>query len=59
MEKSAESKTTKGREIISGELRLLLQRLLGSRIDTVGHTMKPQSLVETFWLKKVDEAING
>ena len=51
--------TTKGREIISGELRLFLQRLLDSRIDTVGDNQKPKSLVDTFWLTKIDEAING
>jgi hypothetical protein len=53
------SQTTKGRELISGELRLLLQRLIDSRIDTIGDNMKPKTLVETFWLNKVDEAING
>ena len=38
------TQTTKGREIISGELRLFLQRLLDSRIDTVGDNQKPKEL---------------
>lgn len=51
--------TTQTTEKISLDLRLIIQRLLDSRIDTVGDNMKPKSLVETFWLRKLDEVING
>lgn len=39
------------------ETMLFAQRLLDSRIDTIGDAAKPKSLVETFWLDKLMEIV--
>ena len=39
------------------ELMQVIERLLDSRVDTVGDEAKPKSLVETFWLQKLDALV--
>lgn len=37
-------------------LLTIIERLLDSRLDTVGDEVKPKSLVETFWLNELEKA---
>jgi len=37
--------------------KVIIQRLLDSRIDTVGDEAKPKSLVETFWLNELEKSL--
>lgn len=40
------------------EIMTTIQRLLDSRIDTVGDNAKPKSLVETFWLNELGKIMD-
>ena len=41
----------------TAQLLIIVQRLLDSRIDTVGEEAKPKSLVETFWLNELEKTV--